>query len=168
MTSKLLNHIYLTNREFEKADVAKKIILFTLIYILISITVRYLVRDILFRAGIYEEWFIDLTTIGPLIQAVLATAGLMHYTMLFGKYKLDIALFFKSVVFLGVVLALFRWFIILILGGGILVIVDLQDHGVVQRYVEDHFIVDVVALGFDWVMIRFFYKRSKKQLTTDN
>jgi hypothetical protein len=168
MTSKLLNNIYLTNRGLEKTDVFKKIFSFTLVYILISITVRYFVRDVLFRAGIYEEWFIDLTTIGPLIQAVLATAGLMHYTMLFGKYKFDIALFFKSIVFLGIGLAFFRWFIVLILGGGILVIVDIQDHGVVQIYIEDHFIIDVIALGFDWIMIRFFYKRSVKELTINN
>ena len=71
MTNKLFDQIYLINNNVDKKVVQKHIIIFGAIYLLFSIAFRYIIRDFLFRTGIYEEWFIDLTTIGPFIKAVL-------------------------------------------------------------------------------------------------
>lgn len=160
MKNKLLHDVIVLEQKKIQSTAKRNIGLLLFCYLFVSLLLRFFIRDVLFRAGIYEEWFIDLTLIGPFLQAIVATSLLTCYVKYYHKESISFGAILSSwLSFLGV-LILFRWFLLLILGGGILVLVDLQDHGVVQHYVEQHFWIDVVAVLMDFFAFRYLYQKN--------
>lgn len=160
MKNQLLRDLIVLHQKNKQNTKRKNIGLLLVCYVAVSLLFRFFIRDALFRAGIYEEWFIDLTTIGPFFQAIIATLLLSVFMIYYYKEKTSSEQVLQSLLSFVVTLVLFRWFTLLILGGGILVLVDLQDHGVVQHYVEQHFWIDGFAILMDFFVFRYLYQKS--------